>query len=79
MAYDTTEPHQDAAPEAPSRVAAGVLSLVFFLGSFALIAWGFDIDGLLGMAIGAAGIVTFGLAYAIPTTILPALDRGGRR
>ncbi|WP_243738397.1 hypothetical protein [Cellulomonas shaoxiangyii] len=79
MAYDTTEPHQDAPPEAPSRVAAGVLSLVFFFGSFALIAWGFDIDGALGMTIAAAGILTFALAYAIPTAIVPALDRGGRR
>ncbi|WP_136520564.1 MULTISPECIES: hypothetical protein [Cellulomonas] len=78
MAYDTHGRHDDAPPEAPSRAASGVLALVLFLGSFALIAWGFDTEGLAGILIGTAGILTFGLAYAIPTTILPALENRGR-
>ena len=67
---DTT----DAAPESPARAATGVLCLLLFVGSFALLTLGFEADGFAGGALVTAGIVAFGLAYAIPTTILPALE-----
>lgn len=69
----------DPAPEAPSRAATGVLCLLLFVGAFALLTLGFDADGSTGPWLVTGGILAFGLAYAIPTTILPALEDRDRR
>ncbi|MBO3087727.1 hypothetical protein [Cellulomonas dongxiuzhuiae] len=79
MAHDDTAPTTDAAPEAPSRAATGLLCLLLFVGSFALMTVGFDSDGFAGAALVTAGILAFALAFAIPTTILPALEDRDRR
>ena len=79
MASDETAYSTDPAPEAPVRALTGVLCLLLFVGSFALFTVGFDADGTAGALLVTAAIVAFGLAFAIPTTILPALEeRDGR-
>lgn len=74
MAHDDHAPATDAPPESPARAATGVLCLLLFFGAFALLMVGFDADGTTGALLVSAGILAFGLAYAIPTTILPALE-----
>jgi len=79
MAHDHITDTPDAAPEAPSRAATGVLCLLLFVGSFALLTLGFDAGASAGPWLVTAGILAFGLAFAIPTTILPAIEeRSGR-
>lgn len=79
MAHDDPDHTPDAAPEAPSRAATGVLCLLLFVGSFALLTVGFGAGAATGPWLVTAGILAFGLAFAIPTTILPALEeRDGR-
>lgn len=79
MAHDDTALPTDPAPEAPSRAATGVLCLLLFVGAFALLTFGFDAEGLTGAVLVTSGILAFALAYAVPTTILPALEeRRGR-
>lgn len=78
MASDETY-STDPAPEAPTRALTGVLCLLLFVGSFALFTIGFDADGTAGALLVSAGIVAFGLAFAIPTTIQPALEERDRR
>lgn len=77
MPHDTT-PTTDAAPEAPSRVATGLLCILLFVGGFVLLTLGFDADASAGPWLVTAGIVAFGLAYAVPTTILPAIEERDR-
>ncbi|MBF0687751.1 MAG: hypothetical protein IR158_08310 [Cellulomonas sp.] len=79
MAHDHITDTTDAAPEAPSRAATGVLCLLLFVGSFVLLTLGFDGDSTTGPWLVSAGIVAFSLAFAVPTTILPALEERGRR
>ncbi|GIG38276.1 hypothetical protein [Cellulomonas phragmiteti] len=79
MPHDDTAPTTDAAPEAPSRAATGLLCLLLFLGSFVLLTLGFDANGSTGPWLVTGGILAFGLAFAIPTTILPALEERDRR
>lgn len=69
----------DPAPEDPSRAAAGVLCLLLFVGAFALLTVGSTGDGPAAPWLFTAGIVAFGLAFAIPTTILPAVEERGAR
>lgn len=81
MAHDEvqhTHP-QDPAPESPARAATGVLCLVLFLGSFALFTVGASVDAPAGPWIFTAAIIAFTLAFAIPTTIAPALEARERR
>jgi|GEM_PF-1471287 len=79
MAHDDTPYVPDAAPEAPSRAATGVLCLVLFIGSFALLTAGFSADASTGPWLVTGGILAFSLAFAIPTTILPAIEERDRR
>ncbi len=64
---------EDPAPESPARSAAGVLCLLLFAGAFALFAVSPE-TGPAAPWLFTAGIVAFGLAFAIPTTILPAIE-----
>ena len=79
MASDETAYSTDPAPEAPARAATGVLCLLLFVGSFALFTVGFEADGTAGGLLVTAAILAFSLAFAIPTTILPALEGRDRR
>lgn len=80
MNDDTGARSTDPAPEAPTRALSGVLCLVLFVGAFALLTIGFSSsDGTTGALVATAGILAFGLAFAIPTTILPALEERDRR
>ncbi|KSW28752.1 hypothetical protein [Cellulomonas sp. B6] len=80
MSHDPAARSTDPAPEAPTRALTGVLCLVLFVGAFALLTIGFSsTDGTTGALLGTAGILAFGLAFAIPTTILPALEERDRR
>lgn len=79
MPHDDTARPTDAPPEDPSRAATGLLCLLLFVGSFALLTLGFEGDATTGPWLVTAGILAFGLAFAIPTTILPAIEeRDGR-
>ena len=78
MASDETY-STDPAPEAPARALTGVLCLLLFVGSFALFTIGFEADGTTGAVLVTAAILAFSLAFAIPTSILPALEERDRR
>ena len=56
-----------------------MLCLLLFVGSFALFTVGFEADGTAGGLLVTAAILAFSLAFAIPTTILPALEGRDRR
>ncbi|GAA4628021.1 hypothetical protein [Cellulomonas oligotrophica] len=63
----------------PGRVVGAVLAFAAFVGAFALLTLGFTLEGTTGMVVVGAGIVLFGLAYAIPMGVMPALeDRAAR-
>lgn len=77
MAYENERVEED--PEDPTGVLTGVLCLALLALGIAGIAIGFASVSSLAPWIVTAGILTVALAFAIPTTILPALEERDRR
>lgn len=63
--------HSEDETTSPGRVMAFIFPMILFLGGIALFAT-FDYDSTPWGFVG--GIVLIALAFAIPTTILPALE-----
>ena len=76
MAYENERVEED--PEDPTNVLTGVLCLTLLALGIAGIAVGFASTAAFAPWIVTAGILTFALAFAIPTTILPALEERDR-
>jgi len=64
---------QPPRPTSPAMAVGTFFSFVLFFAGLALFAVSFDI-GHAGAWTMAGGIVAIGLAFAIPTTILPAVE-----
>lgn len=77
MAYENERVEED--PEDPTGVLTGVLCLALLALGMAGIAVGFASASAVAPWIVTAGILTIALAFAIPTTILPALEERDRR
>lgn len=77
MAYENERVDED--PEDPTGVLTGVLCLALLALGIAGIAIGFTSVPALAPWVVTAGILTIALAFAIPTTILPALEERDRR
>lgn len=63
----------------PGRVVGAVLAFAAFVGAFALLTLGFTLEGTTGMVVVGAGILLFGLAYAIPMGVMPAIEERAAR
>ena len=64
--------HREDETKSPGRAISFVFPMVLFLGGLALFAVAFNYDWGAWLFVG--GILLIGLAFAIPTTILPALE-----
>ena len=64
--------HREDETKSPGRAISFVFPMILFLGGFALFAIAFNYDWGAWLFVG--GILLIGLAFAIPTTILPALE-----
>lgn len=77
MSQPVVESRDEDSVEAAGTAVATFFSFVLFLGGLALLAISFDV-GDAGPWTFTGGILAVGLAFALPTTILPALeDRQG--
>ncbi len=73
MSHPVIERREDDGSGTPGRRLAVVLPALLFLGGLALFAVAFNV-GDWGAWVFAGGIAAVALAFAIPTTILPALE-----
>jgi hypothetical protein len=64
--------HREDETKSPGRAISFVFPMILFLGGMALFAIAFNYDWGAWLFVG--GILLIGLAFAIPTTILPALE-----
>lgn len=73
MTYPVIETREDDGSSTPGRMLSVVFPALLFLLSLALFAISFNV-GDWGPWTFAGGIVAVSLAFAIPTTIVPALE-----
>ncbi|MBO3084619.1 hypothetical protein [Cellulomonas fengjieae] len=73
MTYPVIEPREDDGSATPGRFLSVVFPALLFVLGFALFAISFNV-GDWGAWTFAGGIVAVSLAFAIPTTIVPALE-----
>lgn len=64
--------HREDETRSPGRAISFVFPMILFLGGLALFTIAFNYSW--GAWLFVAGILVIGLAFAIPTTILPALE-----
>ncbi|WP_028047189.1 hypothetical protein [Cellulomonas sp. URHE0023] len=64
--------HREDENKSPGRAISFVFPAILFLGGMALFTIAFNYDWGAWLFVG--GIALIGLAFAIPTTILPALE-----
>ena len=73
MSYPVIERREDDGSGTPGRMLSVVFPALLFLVGLALFAVAFNV-GDWGAWVFAGGILSITLAFAIPTTILPALE-----
>ncbi|KQY44468.1 hypothetical protein [Cellulomonas sp. Root137] len=73
MSYPVIERREDDGSGTPGRMLSVVFPALLFLVGLALFAVAFNV-GDWGIWVFAGGILSITLAFAIPTTILPALE-----
>ena len=75
MSHPVTQPliqHREDETKSPGRAISFVFPMVLFLAGLALFTIAFNYDWGAWLFVG--GIVLISIAFAIPTTILPALE-----
>ncbi|WP_315094923.1 hypothetical protein [uncultured Cellulomonas sp.] len=73
MSYPVIEPREDDGKATPARMLSVVFPALLFVLGMALFAVAFNVGEWGAWAFGGA-ILAITLAFAIPTTILPALE-----
>jgi hypothetical protein len=77
MSQPVVESRDEDSVEAAGNAVATFFAFVLFLGGLALFAISFDVGDAAPWTF-TGGILAIGLAFALPTTILPAIeDRQG--
>ncbi len=74
MSEPVLQRRDDDRSGSPERAVTVFFAFVLFFAGLALIAWAFEVADAAKAWVFFGGIVAVSLAFAIPTTIVPALE-----